>query len=69
LRKTGLRHKKLYTTATSFFEGTSYTAKVLRQMEGGVGEFHSFPESVTAFESAGTTRLVTGGDGVVREML
>jgi RHS repeat-associated protein len=54
---------------TSFFEGTSYTAKVLRQMQGGVGEFHSFPESVRAFESAGTTRAITGGDGIVREMI
>jgi len=31
----------------NFFEGASYTPKVLKQMQGGVGEFHSFPESVT----------------------
>lgn len=37
-------------TAPSFFEGASYTPKVLKQMSGKVGEFHSFPESVTAFE-------------------
>ncbi len=55
--------------APSFFEGASYTSKVLQQMQGGVGEFHSFPESVTAFESAGTVRTVTGGDGVVRQVL
>jgi hypothetical protein len=53
----------------SFFEGTQYTQKVLTQMQGGVGEFHSFPESVTAFESAGSVRTITGGDGVVRQML
>jgi RHS repeat-associated protein len=55
--------------APSFFEGASYTPKVLQQMQGGVGEFHSFPESVTAFESAGTVRTVTGGDNVVRQVL
>ncbi len=36
---------------------------------GGADEFHSFPESVTAFESAGTIRTITGGDGVARQML
>ena len=56
-------------TAPSFFEGASYTQKVLKQMRGGVGEFHSFPESVTAFESAGTVRTITGGVNVVRQML
>ena len=56
-------------TAPSFFEGASYTPKVLKQMQGGVGEFHSFPESVTAFESAGTVRNITGGDNVVRQVL
>lgn len=55
--------------ARSFFEGTRYTPKVLQQMRGGPGEFHSFPESVTAFESAGTVRTITGGDGVARQML
>ncbi len=57
------------TAARSFFEGTRYTPKVLQQMRGAPGEFHSFPESVTAFESAGTVRTITGGDGVVRQML
>jgi len=38
-------------------------------MKRGAGEFHSFPESVTAFEKAGTLKSVTGGDGVVRQML
>ena len=56
-------------TGRGFFEGTRYTQKVLQQMRGGVGEFHSFPQSVTAFESAGTVRTITGGDGVVRQML
>jgi RHS repeat-associated protein len=53
----------------SFFEGTRYTDKVLQQMRAGAREFHSFPEAVTAFENAGSIRTVTGGDGVVREML
>lgn len=53
----------------SFFEGASYTPKVLKQMQGGVGEFHSFPESVTGFESAGTVRSITGGDGAIRQVL
>lgn len=56
-------------SSPSFFEGANYTPKVLRQMKGGVGEFHSFPESVTAFENAGTVRSITGGDGVVRQVL
>lgn len=56
-------------TAKSFFDGTRYSRKVLQQMEGGVGEFHSFPEAVKTFESTGITRNISGGDGVVREML
>jgi hypothetical protein len=55
--------------ATSFFEGTQYTPKVLKQMAGEAGEFHSFPEAVRAFEGSGTVRAVTGGDGVTRSML
>ena len=55
--------------ATSFFEGTSYSSKVLQQMEAGAGEFHSFPESVSAFENAGTVRTIVGGDGQVYQML
>jgi filamentous hemagglutinin len=38
-------------------------------MAKGVEESHSFPESVTAFENTGTTSAITGGDGIVREML
>ena len=41
----------------------------MSQMKGGVGEFHSFPESVTAFEGEGTASTITGGDGVERQML
>jgi hypothetical protein len=47
----------------------SYSEKVLQQMQGGVGEFHSFPESVMAFEDAGTVTNVTGGDGRAYQML
>jgi hypothetical protein len=38
-------------------------------MEAGAGEFHSFPESVSAFENAGTVRTIVGGDGQVYQML
>ena len=44
----------------SFFEGTTYTPKVLKQASRGAGEFHSFPESIAAFESSGTVRTLTG---------
>ena len=50
-----------------FFEGTSYTDKVKAQMKQG--DYHSFPESATAFDDAGKVKPLTGGDGVVREML
>lgn len=33
------------------------------------GDYHSFPESVTAFDDVGKVKPLTGGDGVVREML
>lgn len=56
-------------TTPSFFEGASYTPKVLKQMQGKAGEFHSFPESVTAFESAGLVRSLIGGDKAVRQVL
>ncbi len=64
-----------WTTAKSvavtedFFAGTTYSTKVLGQMKGGVGELHSFPESVKAFQDAGTITKILGGDGVTREML
>jgi len=51
------------------FEGTTYSSKVLQQMKSGVGEFHSFPESVRAFEDAGAVRAIKGGDGQVYQML
>jgi hypothetical protein len=56
-------------TAPSFFEEATYTPKVLQQASRGAGEFHSFPESVAAFESSGTVRAMTGGDKVVRQVL
>jgi hypothetical protein len=51
----------------SFFEGTTYSPKVLSQMK--IGDYHSFLESVRAFEDAGAVKSVTGGDGITREML
>jgi len=53
----------------SFFDGASYSDKVLQQMEGGFGEFHSFPESVTAFEDSGTATQFVGGDGQIYNQL
>lgn len=53
----------------SFFEGAHYSPEVLRKMEQGVGEFHSFPESVVAFEDAGVAFSRVGGDGNVVQVL
>jgi len=53
--------------AEDFFAGTKYTDKVLGQMKQG--DFHAFPESVAAFQDAGQVSKITGGDGVVRDML
>ena len=50
-----------------FFAGTEYTDKVLAQMKSG--DLHSFPESVLAFQDAGTVTKLTGGDSVVRDIL
>jgi len=50
-----------------FFAGTKYTDKVLGQMKQG--DFHAFPESVKGFQDAGQLSKITGGDGVVRDML
>ena len=50
-----------------FFKGTEYTDKVIVQMKSG--DWHSFPESVIHFQDAGTVTKLTGGDGVVRDML
>lgn len=53
--------------ATDFFAGTKYTDKVLGQMKQG--DLHAFPESVKGFQEAGQISKLTGGDGVVRDML
>jgi len=50
-----------------FFAGTRYTDKVIGQMKQG--DFHAFPESVTAFQDAGALSKLTGRDGLVRDML
>lgn len=52
---------------SSFFHGTKYTNKVLRQMKSE--PFHAFPESVKAFESSGVISRIKGGDGITRQML
>jgi len=53
--------------ADDFFAGTKYTDKVLGQIK--TGDLHGFPESVTTFQGAGQVTKITGGDGVVRDML
>ncbi|WFS63381.1 hypothetical protein LF599_04235 [Pseudodesulfovibrio thermohalotolerans] len=34
-----------------------------------LGDYHSFPESVTAFGENGVVTQITGGDGIVRSKL
>lgn len=51
----------------SFFENTRYTGKVKRQMLNN--DYHSFPESVTAFEKNGHVIQIIGGDGIKRSKL
>lgn len=53
----------------SFFDNTEYTDKVLGQMEGGAGEYHSFPELVKNFEDSGTVTDIVGGDGQLYQKL
>ncbi len=48
----------------SFFAGTKYTSKVWTQIYKG--DYHSFPEGVKAFESAGIRTFEQGGDKVWR---
>jgi hypothetical protein len=38
-------------------------------MNDGVGEFHSFPESLTGLESSGSVSIITGGDAAKYKML
>ena len=53
--------------ADDFFARTKYTDKVLGQIKSG--DFHGFPESVKTFQGLGQVTKITGGDGVVRDML
>ncbi len=50
-----------------FFAGTKYSDKVQAQMQ--TGDLHGFPEAVKNFQSSGTVSEITGGDGLVRQML
>jgi hypothetical protein len=45
------------------------SAPVLRDMEGGAGEFHSFPEIVRNYETSGTITNIVGRDGELVQML
>jgi hypothetical protein len=46
-------------------DGTTYTPKVIQQMSGPPGEFHSFPESVDGFANQNHVTHALGGDGKV----
>jgi hypothetical protein len=59
--------KGVGSVADDFFAGTKYTDKVLGQIN--TGDFHAFPEGVTAFQGAGQVTKITGRDGVVRDLL
>lgn len=49
--------------ASNFFEGTSYSNKVLEQMENAPGEYHAFPDKVENFSGDGIVENIKGGDG------
>ncbi len=53
--------------AKSFFEGTTYTPKVLKQIASG--DNHAFPELVRDFEKHGVVDFIVGGDGIARARL
>ena len=59
--------------AADFFAGTRYSPKVVTQMrvvgKDGLPDSHGFPESVKAFQADGQLSKVTGGDGLVRDLL
>ncbi|MCB2215199.1 MAG: hypothetical protein KQH59_03975 [Desulfobulbaceae bacterium] len=63
----GIKASRGAKKANDFFEGTSYTGKVRRQMKQG--DFHAFPESVKAFQNQGKLSKITGGDGITRQKL
>ncbi len=50
--------------ASSFFEGTTYSAKVEAQMASG--DFHGFPSSIDNLSGSGTVTEIVGGDGITR---
>ncbi len=54
-------------TINDFFTGAKYSQKVINQIK--TGDYHAFPDSVLAFQEAGHVTKITGGDGVVRDML
>ena len=54
---------KILTNKTSFFYNTTFTKKVNDQMNIKVGEHHSFPREVEAFEEFGSVETWTGKNG------
>lgn len=54
-------------TASNFFDGASYTAKVKQQAASG--DYHAFPQSVDGFAQHGTVTRIVGGDGITRYKL
>jgi hypothetical protein len=53
----------------SFFNGATYTPKVVSQMADVTDLYHGFPMLIDTMEQAGDTRIIIGGDGVLRDVL
>lgn len=55
--------------AASYFEGASYTPKVIAQTGDATDLFHAFPTLVDTSGDVGTVRTVVGGDGSTYQVL
>lgn len=58
---------RIVPATADFFAGTKYDPRVVKQMLES--DLHAFPEAVKAFQDAGQVTRITGGDGIIREML
>jgi len=63
----GKEAKEATKSIDDFFSGTKYSQKVIKQME--MNDFHSFPESVKAFQKDGIVTTIKGKDGITRQVL
>jgi hypothetical protein len=67
LKVTSPNNFKHHNSPSNFFENTYYSNKVKDQMN--IGDYHSFPNSVEAFENDGIKVPLKGGDGILRQKL